>query len=130
MSRHIHQEIQFDAPPARVYAALTDADQFSRLTGGAPAQMGDEPGSAFSCFGGAIVGHQVELTPDHRLVQVWRAANWPAGAYSLVSFELQPAGKGTRLVIDQFGFPEAEGAHLAEGWHKMYWTPLGQFLKS
>src|SRR5882724_6583502 len=124
MSRHIHQEIEFDANLQRVYAALTDAAQFSALTGGAPAEISREAGGTFSCFGGAIVGRQVELAPDQRVVQAWRAGNWPAGVYSIVKFELQAAGARTRLVFDQSGFPEAEATHLADGWHKMYWEPM------
>jgi activator of HSP90 ATPase len=128
MSQHIHQEIEFDANPSRVYAALTDAVQFSVMTGGAPAEFSHDAGGAFSCFGGAIVGRQVELAPDQRVVQAWRAANWPAGVYSIVTFELQATGASTRLVFDQSGFPEAEATHLADGWHKMYWEPMRRFL--
>ena len=128
MSRHIHQEIEFKASPGRVYAALTDAAQFSTLTGGAPAEFSGEAGGTFTCFGGAIVGRQVELAIDQRVVQAWRASNWPAGVYSIVKFELETVGAGTRLVFDQSGFPEAEAEHLADGWHKMYWEPIRKFL--
>ena len=128
MSHHIHQEVEFNASPDRVYAALTDAGHFSKLTGGAAAELSREAGGAISCFGGAIVGRTIELVPDQRVVQVWRAGSWPAGVYSIVRFELQPNGSGTRLVFDQSGFPEAEALHLAEGWHKMYWEPMRKFL--
>jgi activator of HSP90 ATPase len=128
MSQHIHQEVEFNASPSRVYATLTDAARFSALTGGAPAEISREAGGAFSCFGGAIVGRQIELAPDQRVVQAWRAGNWPAGAYSIVRFELQAAGDGTRLIFDQSGFPEAESTHLADGWHKMYWEPMRKYL--
>jgi uncharacterized protein YndB with AHSA1/START domain len=64
MSKPIHQEIVFNASPKRVYEALTNARQFSKFTGGAPAEISHEPGGAFSCFGRMIVGRNIELTPN------------------------------------------------------------------
>ena len=56
MSDRIHQEVVLKGSPERVYKALTDASQFSELTGGAPAEISADAGGAFSCFGGMIVG--------------------------------------------------------------------------
>ena len=92
MSHHIHQEVEFAAAPARVYDALIDERQFSTLSGGAPTQISNEAGGAFSCFGGMIVGRQVELTPKRRIVQAWRAGNWDDGLYSIARFELREQG--------------------------------------
>lgn len=124
----IHQEITLAASPERVYAALTDAKQFSAWTGGAPAEIAREAGGAFSCFGGMIVGRQVELVPGRRIVQAWRAGNWPEGTYSIARFELSPDGDGTRLSFDQAGHPSAQQPHLEAGWIKMYWEPLNKYL--
>ena len=124
MSSFIHQEIVLDAPVERVYAALTDADQFSAFTGGAPAEISAEDGGAFSCFGGKIAGRNIELVANQRVVQAWRAGNWDAGAYTLVRFELRPDGAGTKIVFDQSGVPDANKAELEGGWHAMYWEPL------
>ena len=97
-------------------------------TGGAPAEISRDEGGPFSCFGDRIVGRQVELVPDRRIVQAWRAADWEDGVYSVVRFELREDGKGTRLVFDQSGFPQGEKGHLEAGWPKMYWEPLQEFL--
>ncbi len=127
MTHPIHQEITFDASPDRVYSALTDGRQFAAFSG-APADNHGDAGGAFSGFGGHIVGRNVELEPGRRVVQAWRAASWSPGVYSIARFELNPAGSGTRLVFDQAGFPEGEGVHLEQGWHKMYWEPLRKYL--
>jgi activator of HSP90 ATPase len=88
-----------------------------------------DPGAAISLFGGRITGRNVELVPDHRLVQAWRAASWPDGQYSIVNFQLEDDGSGgTKLVFDQTGFPAAAHDDLAAGWHKMYWEPLKQYV--
>ena len=83
----------------------------------------------FSLFGGYIVGRSLELVPGKRVVQAWRAAQWEEGVYSIVRFELKPVDSGTRLVFDQAGFPEGTGAHLEEGWKKMYWDPMRKYVE-
>jgi activator of HSP90 ATPase len=123
----IHQEPTFAAPPSRLYNVLTDLTQFAEATG-APASGESREGGSFSLFGGHITGRHLELVADKRVVQAWRAKTWPAGVYSIVRFELQPDGKGTRLVFDHEGFPEAETEHLAGGWHSMYWEKIAKHV--
>src|SRR4051812_25352014 len=115
MSTVIHQERHFAAPPARVYRALIDAAEFSAATGGAPAEIGDLPGATFSAFGGQITGRQIELVPETRIVQAWRASAWPDGVYSVARFELEADESGTHVVFDHTGFPDGQGEHLAAG---------------
>ena len=128
MATAIHQERHFDAPPARVYQALIDGTEFSAMTGGAPAEIGDQPGAAFSAFGGGITGRQLELVPDVRIVQAWRASAWPEGVYSVARFEIQADDPGTRVVFEHTGFPDGERDHLATGWDTNYWEPLARHL--
>jgi activator of HSP90 ATPase len=128
MSISIRQEVIIKASPKRVYDALLDAKQFSAFTGGAPAEIDSKAGGAFSCFGGMITGRNVELMPNQRIVQAWRAGNWPEGVYSIVKFELDARGSETRLTLDHSAFPEGNAEHLEGGWHKMYWEPLKKYL--
>jgi uncharacterized protein YndB with AHSA1/START domain len=129
MTRHIHQELKLETSPARVYAVLTNAEEFSRMCGGAPTQIDAQAGGAFSCFGGMIEGRSIECVPGQRLVQAWRAKSWEPGLYSVVRFELAKDGGGTRLTMDHSGFPEGEAEHLAGGWQANYWEPLRLYLK-
>ncbi len=136
----IHQEVEFKASRKRVYAALTDAAQFERVVrlsdamktlmrpGAPPAQISTEVGGAFSTFGGIIVGRQIELVPDERIVQAWRPAHWKPGVYSIVKIELAERGAGTLLVLDHRGFPDGDGQGLLDGWNKNYWEPLAKYL--
>lgn len=135
----IHQEPIFKATPKRVYEALTDAQQFQKMelfsvamksldVKSKPAKISTEAGGAFSLFGGYVTGRQIELVPNQRIVQVWRAGGWPSGAYSIARFELTEQGAGTKLVFDHTGFPAGTGQHLAAGWKGNYWEPLEKFL--
>ncbi|MFM9886587.1 MAG: SRPBCC family protein [Burkholderiales bacterium] len=128
MADSIHQDVDIDASADRIFEALTTARHFSGFTGGAPSEIDAAPGGAFSCFGGMITGRNVELVPGRRVVQAWRAKNWPEGVYSIVRFELQAKGKSTNVVFDQSGFPATAKQELEGGWHKMYWEPLRKYL--
>jgi activator of HSP90 ATPase len=128
MSNSIRQAVIIKSGPQRVYDALLDAKQFSAFTGGAPAEIDSKAGGAFSCFGGMITGRNVELMPNQRIVQAWRARNWPEGVYSIVRFELDAQGSETRLTLDHSAFPEGNAEHLEGGWHRMYWEPLKKYL--
>jgi activator of HSP90 ATPase len=123
----IHQEIEFNASPQQLYEALLDNKQFAEFSG-RPAEINREAGGAFSLFKGHIVGRNLELIPNERIVQAWRVVTWPEGAYSIVRFELKPQGSGTRVVFDHIGFPEGLHDHLAAGWEENYWSLLKKYL--
>jgi activator of HSP90 ATPase len=128
MASAIQQEVVLRASTKRVYDSFLDAKQFSEWSGGAPAEISRDPGGAFSCFGGMITGRNIELIPNQRIVQAWRAGNWPEGVYSIVQFELNAQGSESRLTLRQTGFPDGNKDHLETGWHKMYWEPLRKYL--
>ena len=135
----IHQETMFKATPHGIYEALIDAAQFQKieLLSGAmkgsdleakPARISRESGGSFSIFGDYIIGWQLELVPNQRIVQAWRETSWDPGIYSVVRFQLNPQGSGIKLVFDHTGFPAGSGEHLAIGWKAHYWEPLEKFL--
>ena len=123
----IHQEIDFNVSPQPLYEALLDAKQFTAFSG-RPTEINREVGGAFSLFGGHIIGRNVELLPNQRIIQAWRVVTWPEGVYSIAKFELKPHGSGTRLVFDHTGFPEGLHDHLAEGWESNYWMLLKKYF--
>ena len=123
----IRQTLQFNASPERIYQALLDASEHSSFTG-APAEVDASEGGAFAVYGGHIEGRTIELIPNARIVQAWRAASWEAGAYSIVRYDLKPTTEGTELTLEQSGMPEGTKAHLDEGWKQRYWGPLRIYL--
>jgi activator of HSP90 ATPase len=136
----IHQEPAFKASRKRVYEALIETKQFDKVVrlsaamqsgmslGNAPTEITNQVGGAFTLFGGHILGRQVELVRDERIVQAWRVATWDPGVYSIARFELKEQGSGTKLFFDHTGFPAGQGQHLAEGWRGNYWEPLEKYL--
>jgi activator of HSP90 ATPase len=133
----IHQEPVFKASRKRVYQALTETKQFDKLVklsgisdalGTKPTQIGNEVGGTFTIFGGHIIGRQLELLPDERIVQAWRVVDWEPGWYSIAKFNLVEQGSDTKIVFDHTGFPKGLGEHLASGWKEHYWDTLQKYL--
>jgi activator of HSP90 ATPase len=136
----IHQEPVFKASRKRVYEVLTDAKQFDKViqmsaavkTGAVkapnPPEISREIGGAFTLFGGYILGRQLELVPNERIVEAWRVGSWEPGIYSIARFELVEQGSGTKIVFDHTGFPKGKAEHLAEGWKINYWEPIEKLL--
>src|SRR6266852_2826979 len=130
----IHQEIVLKASRKRVYAALTEAEQFtkvmrlSKFPDGPVAAISREAGGSFSLFGDRIVGRQLELVPNERLVQAWRAGHWETGLYSIARFELKEQGDQTKILFDHTAFPVGQAEHLLDGWNSNYWEPLRKYL--
>jgi activator of HSP90 ATPase len=131
----IHQEIDFKASPQQIYTALLNDQEFSKITAqmkGFPAKsatIDSATGGTFSLFGGHIIGRNLELVPNQRIVQAWRVVDWPAGIYSIVKFELKPQGTETHLIFDHVGFPKGLHDHLAAGWQEHYWDLLTEYFK-
>jgi activator of HSP90 ATPase len=125
---YLHQEVDFKATPHRIYEILLDSKQFSACSGEA-ATISPEAGGAFTMFGGKIVGRNIELVPDQRIVQAWRPSYWEPGVYTLVKFELKPQGSQTRVILDHTGFPEGHFTSLSSGWKEHYWERLAKYLE-
>lgn len=136
----IHQETLFKASRKRVYDALTQTEQFAKVTqlsaavqsgmaaGADATRISPEPGGTFTLFGGIISGRHIELIPNERIVQAWRTSAWDAGVYSIAKFVLVEEGGNARLIFDHTGFPVGQADHLAAGWKANYWEPLAKFL--
>ncbi len=139
-SEAIRQEVVLDASPQRVYQALTSTQDFDRITrlsdgaalldaaGAKPTAISTEVGGAFTLFGGYITGRHLEMLPNERLVQAWRAGSWKPGGFSIAAFYLTAEGSKTKLSFEHRGFPDGNGVSLGRGWYAHYWQPLAKFL--
>ncbi|MBL4646473.1 MAG: SRPBCC domain-containing protein [Rhizobiales bacterium] len=123
MSTSIHQEVFLNASPQEVYQSFMDDARHSAFTQMA-STISTEPGGMVSMHDGQIVGRNIELEKDRKIVQAWRVAGWEDGVYTLLKIVLSAHDGGTKIVLDQTGCPEGMSEHLASGWHQRYWEPL------
>ncbi|MDD1673912.1 MAG: SRPBCC domain-containing protein [Methanomicrobiales archaeon] len=127
-TRTIIQTITIRASPHEIYEMWMDAEKHARFTGGA-AEISREIGGVFSTNDRYSIGITTELVPDKRIVQTWRANDWPAGHYSTLIIELTPVDGKTRLRFTQEGVPDDQYEEIKEGWHTYYWNPLREALE-
>ncbi|MBI4180700.1 MAG: SRPBCC domain-containing protein [Chloroflexi bacterium] len=127
-SKTIRQSVTFKASPHQVYEALMDSKKHSQFTGG-KASISRKVGGKFSAFDGYAEGVNLELVPEEKIVQTWRASDWPEGHYSKVTFSLKEVTSGTRLTFTQSGVPEEQYEDVSQGWQDYYWAPMKQMLE-
>ena len=128
MSKIIQQTVTFNASPHEVYGALMDSEKHAAFTGD-KADISREVGGAFMVFDNYATGKNVELVPDQKIVQDWRAADWPEGYFSRITFELTAVPEGTRLDFTHAELPEGTEEEFTQGWIDNYWEPMKAFFE-
>jgi activator of HSP90 ATPase len=128
MSPTIKQVVIFKASPHDVYEALMDSQKHSAFTG-SKAEISREIGGTFTAYDEYIFGKNIELIPDKKIVQDWRASDWSKDYYSRVTFSLIPVHEGTRLDFTHANIPEGREGEYKQGWIDNYWEPLKKYLE-
>ena len=104
-TKTIRHTITLDASPHDVYEMLMDEKKHARFTGGT-AEISREVGGAFVTNSGYSFGTTRELVQDTKIVQSWRANDWPEDHYSTVTITLSPVSTKTKLSFVQTGVPD------------------------
>ena len=114
-------EQRIEAPPATVFAYLTDPARFVEWMGRG-AELDPKPGGIFrlDVDGQHIAsGRYLEVDPPHRVVMTW---GWEGSAdvgpgSTTVEITLEPDREGTLLRLRHTGLPtDAERANHLAGW--------------
>jgi activator of HSP90 ATPase len=127
-TRTIRQTITLDASPHAVYEMLMDEKEHARFTAGA-AEISREVEGAFVTNNGYSTGTNKELIQDTKIVQTWRASDWPDDHYSTLTITLSPLSSKTKLSLEQTGVPEDQYEEISQGWYDYYWDPLKKSLE-
>ena len=128
MSRFIKQTVTFKASPHDVYEALMDSKKHATFTGG-KATISRKMGGTFSAYDGYIAGKNIELIQDKKIVQSWRAVDWPEGVFSTVTFKFTPIPEGTRLDFTHVDVPDGTEEEFTQGWIDNYWESMKVFFE-
>ena len=125
----VDHTLKLNGSPHQVYELLMDSEKHSEFTGGR-AEISREVGGDFTIMGGGLGGKNLELVEDEKIVQSWRAEDWPEGHYSTVTFLLEEEDGGTRLSFVQSGVPADKYDSINEGWRTYYWAPMSEALEN
>jgi activator of HSP90 ATPase len=128
MSKIIKQTVTFKATPHEVYETLMDSKKHAAFTGG-KASISRRIGGSIMAYDNYITGKNIELVPDKKIVQDWRAVDWPEDYFSRVTFELTAIPQGTRLDFTHADVPEGTEKEFTQGWIDNYWEPMKKYLK-
>ncbi|MEP6694690.1 MAG: SRPBCC domain-containing protein [Chloroflexota bacterium] len=112
------------ATPHDIYETIMDSKLHTKLSR-QPTKVSRRVGGAFK-VGHDLEGKNPKLTKDRRIVQSWRANNWPKGTYSKATFALAKAAGATRVTFTQTGVPDKFYGETSKGWRSYYWGPLRQ----
>jgi activator of HSP90 ATPase len=126
-TRTIRQQATFKASPHEVFEALMDEKKHAAFTRAA-AKVSRKLGGRFTTYDGYADGVNLELVPDRKIVQSWRASDWPAGQYSTTTYLLTPVAGGTRLTFTQSEVPGEQYDDVSQGWRDYYWQALKDWL--
>ena len=113
------------AEPNAVYLALTTEITINLWTG-EEATMVAEPGTAFSMWGGAIVGKNLSFVEGKEIIQQWYFGE---GTESIVTIKLHAHKRGTSMEVRQSGIPDEAYEDMADGWHTTYAAGLIDFYR-
>lgn len=126
--------VEIEAPPARVFRALTDPRELMHWWG-SPETYRAHAWEADFRVGGrwrvegvqadgktyAVAGEYLEITPPHRLVQTW-AHDWDGDhPVTKLTYQLDDIPSGTRVTVRHEGFgtrSDACSVH-AGGWERV-----------
>jgi activator of HSP90 ATPase len=117
------------ATPQKLYEMFMNSAKHTAATG-MPAKISPKAGGKWSAFGGMILGKNLALIPNRRIVQAWRSSQWKKAdpdSILIVSFE-KSAGGGAQAELDHVGVPQHDHAGVTEGWVKYYWEPWKAYL--
>jgi uncharacterized protein YndB with AHSA1/START domain len=114
--------------PERVYSAWLDSHAHAAFTG-ASARIDPSIGGKFSVLDGSVSGRTVELLPGRRIVQTWRAKEFPSGSRdSRLEIQFEGTEGATRVTIMHSVLPPGQGERLKQAWIQRYFQPLRTYF--
>jgi uncharacterized protein YndB with AHSA1/START domain len=114
--------------PERVYSAWLDSGAHAAFTG-ASAKIDPTIGGKFAVLDGSVQGRTVELLPGRRIVQTWRAKEFPNGSRdSRLEIQFEGAEGSTRVTILHSLLPPGQGERQKQTWIARYFQPMRSYF--
>jgi len=119
----IEMSVSFSARCSDIYDTLLDAQRVQAFTQSA-SNVTKELNRQYTLFGGSITVCNIELIPNEKIVQKWRAADWPTDHFSTVTITLRSEDSGTKLDLKQVDVPLNDSQRTETNWHNFYWQRI------
>ncbi len=119
---------QIPTSPEEIYSAWLDSTGHSKMTG-SPAIVSGSVGGRFNAWDGYILGKNLELEPNSRIVQSWRTTDFnETDEDSVLDILLKAQENGTLVTIRHSHLPK-DGMQYLQGWIDYYFTPMKEYFK-
>jgi len=123
--KSLEQTVSLKGTPHQIFEKMLDEKLHTAFMGEA-SKIDRKEGGEFKISKEYITGRTIWIEKDHKIVQSWRAADWPSGHFSTVSFTFTADTKtgGTTVTLKQDDIPVANFDGISAGWHKYYWEKI------
>lgn len=117
------------AKPKQIYDAWLDSRSHAKMTGDRPATITADEGRWFVALRGFVIGKNVALEPDRRIVQTLRTKEFlESDMDSQIEVLLEPVPSGTKVTIHHRNVPDQLGKYRETGWQSNYFEPMKRFF--
>jgi activator of HSP90 ATPase len=128
MAETIKMTLKLPVKPRTIYEAWLDSKKHSAFTG-KEAEIERRVDAEFSVIDGYITGKNLKLYRFNKIVQSWRAADFPEEAEdSVITLMLEEIKEGTKLTIIHENLPDGEGKKYRQSWRENYFKPMKEFF--
>lgn len=117
------------ASPEEINDASMDEKKHTGFTG-ADAKIENRVGGEFEVWDAYATGKNIELIRGEKIVQSWRASDWPEDVESELTILLNYDGESTKLKLIQKNIPDEFADDVKQGWIDYYFEPLRKYFKA
>ena len=126
----IRQSVVLPASAEKLFEMYINPSTHQAITG-APVEIGNQRGSAFKAFDGALAGLILEVIKPRLIIKSWRSINFlPEDPDSTLILSFTSEGDAGRIDLIHLDVPDQDYEGVNQGWEKYYWTPWRAFLES
>lgn len=130
MRNVIRQTLVLPASAERLFEMYLDPSTHQEITG-ASVDIGDERGSNFQAFDGALTGAVLEVVKPRLIIQSWRSTAFKAeDPDSTLILSFTPEDDAGRIDLIHLDVPDHDYDGVTQGWEKYYWSPWREYLAS
>jgi len=128
MRNVIRQTVVLPASAETLFDMYLDPAAHQAITG-APVDIGDERGSEFKAFDGALTGTILEVLKPRLIIQSWRSKVFKAeDSDSTLILSFTPESDEGRIDLIHLDVPDHDYDGVTQGWGKYYWAPWRAYL--
>ena len=128
MRNVIRQSVVLPAPAETLFEMYLNPAMHQTITG-APVEIGDERGSKFKAFDGALTGIILEVVKSRLIIQSWRSKVFKAeDPDSTLILSFTPEADEGRIDLIHLDVPDHDYDGVTQGWEKYYWAPWRAYL--